>query len=332
MRLIGSPVSYAEMAERTDADIVGLFNEPPDSTESHHPNDWMVGGSVQLSREFEEFAKAHPDRALAIVEQLCPGEQERPAAYAVRGLLAAKRPTPEVIALVQQLDNRGFVGQEFRETVAFALDDLARADGLPEAACDLLHRWRLADWTNNDRDEAEREDGDNAQVPASILWRYGGMVTLPHGRFPVLSALTRGYLCRHPHAADLWLAMLRDHVEREETLTNWRAMSLYLENVWDCSDRDHAVGFLDRLFARYPEVLRCHLGVRLLASVAQLLSDEVRQCGTKPSGGGTRTGAHRRSANSSVSATFCTQKTDGHAIEWRPPFQSRRAPSTSGSP
>jgi len=277
MRLIGSPVSHAEMAGRTDAEIVSFFNDLPDSTESHHPNDFMVGGSVQLSREFEEFVKGHPDRAMTVVARLRPGEQERPAAHAVRGLVAAKRPVPEIIALVRQLEDRGFAGQEFREMVAFALDELAPANGLPQEACDLLQSWRLADWPNNDCDDTEPGDRDDSRRPASILWGIGGTVPLPHGRFPVLSALTRGYLCRRPPAADLWLEMLRDHVEREESLTNWRAMALYLGDVWCCSDQGQAMAFLDRLFALYPGVLACHLGVRLLAQVAQLLSDEVRR-------------------------------------------------------
>ncbi|MDB5308651.1 MAG: hypothetical protein JWO38_2853 [Gemmataceae bacterium] len=277
MQLIGSPVSHTEMDGLADAEIIALFDELPDSTEGHHPNDWMVGGSVQLSREFEEFAKGHPDRAVAVLERLRPGAQERPAAHGIRGLVAAKRPVSEVIALVRQLDARGFTGQEFRETVAFSLDDLGRADGLPDAACELLHRWRLAAWPDNDRDEDERGERDDSRRPASILWQYGGTVTLPHGRFPVLSALTRGYLCRRPHAADLWLGMLRDHVEREEGLTNWRAMCLYLGDVCCCSDRDQARAFLDRLFERFPDVTRCQLGVRLLARVSQLLSEDGRQ-------------------------------------------------------
>ena len=277
VQFIGSPVSQAEMAGRTDAEIAGLFDEFPDSTETHNPKDWMEGGSVQLSGEFEEFAKVHPDRALAVVARLRPGDQERPAAHCVRALVAVKRPAAEVVALVEQLDARGFAGHEFRETVAFALDDLARTDGLPEPACDLLHRWRLAEWPNNDRDETHHENTGEAQRPTSILWQYGGTVMLPHGRFPVLSALTRAYLCRRPHAADRWLEMLRDHVEREESLANWRAMGLYLENVRCCSDRDGARAFLDRLFTRFPAVLACHLGVRLLARVAQLLPDGVRR-------------------------------------------------------
>src|SRR5262249_44819464 len=54
MHRIDSPVSHTEMASLADAGVAALFDELPDSTEDHHPRDWLVGGSVQLSREFEE--------------------------------------------------------------------------------------------------------------------------------------------------------------------------------------------------------------------------------------------------------------------------------------
>jgi hypothetical protein len=276
VRLIGSPVSHSEMEGRTDSEVASLFDELPDSTESSHPNDCMAGGSVQLSQEFEAFARAHPDRALAVAGRLRPGDQERPAAHAVRGLVAAKRPADEVLALVEALDARGFACPEFRETVAFALDDLARTAGLPERACNLLHRWRLADWPSDDREETGHERDDHARSPTSILWQNDGMVALPRGRFPVLAALSRGYLCREPPATGPWLDMLCDHVQREESAAVWRAMCLYLGDVWWCSDRERAQAFLERLFAGWPAVLTCNLGVRLLARVAQLLPDEIR--------------------------------------------------------
>jgi hypothetical protein len=277
MRLIGSPVSRAGIEARSEAEIVALFDEFPDSTESHNPNDWMVGGSVQLSREFEDFTKAHPDRALAVVATLRPGIQERPASHLVRGLVAMKHPVAEVIAIVQQLDARGFGSQDFRETVALALDDLARTEGLPEIACDLLERWRIADWSIVDDAKSNRRDTDDSSRTTSILWQYGGTVSVPQGRFSVLSALTRGYLCRQPHAADRWLEMLSDHIEREESAASWRAMCLYLENVRCCTDQVRVRSFLERMFVRFPAVLRCDLGVRLLARVAELISEEIRQ-------------------------------------------------------
>ena len=276
LQLIGSPVSRDELVDRTNAAIAALFDELPDATHSHHPNDWMTGGSVQLSREFEEFVKTCPDRAAAVISRLRPGEQERPAAHGVRGLVAARHPAAEIIEMVETLDARGFTGVEFRETVAFALGDLA-AGGLPAAGDALLNRWRLADWPNNDRAESERNRDADRRHPTSLLWQYGGTFALPHGRFPVLYALTRSYLSRVPHAADLWLDVLLDHVEREESLTNWRAMCLYLGDVRCCSDRPRVAAFFARLFDRFPGVLASQVGARLLAQVSPLLDDEQRR-------------------------------------------------------
>lgn len=276
-RLITSPVSRDELAARTDAEIAALFDELPDSTDSHHPKDWMRGGSVQLSREFEELVKERPDRAAGVVARLQPGHQERPAAHAVQGLVAAKRPAAEVVELVQLLDARGFSGEEFRSSVAYSLGDLGREAGLSDGACELLDRWRVAKWANNDHDEPASNEGDPAQ-PTSILWRYGGTVGLPHGRFPVLAALTRGYLYRTPPAADRWLAMLLDHVDRDESLTNWRATALYLDNLWCCQDRVRASEFLVRLLVRHPAVFADDRGVYFLARVAALFPDDRRRC------------------------------------------------------
>ena len=102
-------------------------------------------------------------------------------------------------------------------------------------------------------------------------------MTVPRGRFALLDALTAGYLFRQPHAADRWLEMLRDHVEREEAEVTWQTMCLYLPNLRCCSDRAAAGAFLQRLFERFPGVLTCELGARLLAQAAHLLPDEARR-------------------------------------------------------
>src|SRR5207248_87665 len=47
-------------------------------------------------------------------------------------------------------------------------------------------------------------------------------------------------------------------------------MCLCLADVRCCSDRERAGAFLARLFERFPGVLTCRVGVRLLAGVAHL--------------------------------------------------------------
>ena len=278
MELIRSPVSHAEMAGLSDDGILAILDRLPNATEDHDPKEWTTGGSVQASREFKEFAKLHAGRAAAIVPRLRPADQQRPAGHGVQGLVEAGHPCGEVIELILRLDERGFAGQEFRATAASALRDLARPAGLPDDACELLERWRRSEWTEHEPASAREDEGrEPPRHPRSVVWHYGGSVSVPQGRFSVLDALTAGYLFRQPHAADRWLGMLQDHVEREETEVTWQVMCLYLRNVRCCSDLAAAGAFLRRLFGRYPGVLRCELGAQLLAQVAHILPDEVRQ-------------------------------------------------------
>ena len=275
MHQIVSPVSHVEMASQSDEEILGLFDRLHDATGGHDPRDWMRGGSQQASGEFRDFAKLHPVRAAAVLTRLRHADQQRPAAYGVQGLAEAGRPVAEVVELVRRLDERGFTGQEFRATVASALSSLGRPKGLPESACELLERWRVADWPGDRPGAHQVEARDAARYPSSIVWGPDSVVSLSHGRFSVLDALTVGYLHRKPHAASRWLEMLRDHVEREETEVNWRVMCLDLSDVRWCPDQAAAGEFLERLFGRFQGVLTCEHGVRLLADVAHLLSDEA---------------------------------------------------------
>ncbi len=331
MWAIVSPVSHTEMTDRSDDDILALFDELPDGTGTEHPADRMVGGSVQASREFGDFAKAHPARAVGIIPRFRAADQQRPAAAGVRGLVDAGRPVGEVGLLVRGLDRASFTGHEFREDVASALDNLARANGLPDDLCALLEGWRTADWPGvNER--AERGEPRDLSQPTSILWCHGGLVTLPHGRFTILSALTRGYLCRKPHAAERWLAVLESHLELDDPPATWQAMCLYLSNV-HLVDRHRASAFLTRLYERYPSVAEGAMGRASWPKSAP-------SCPRKSGGGrsvGLGTGAATRGDRHSVSwlvcGTYSTPTTSGPATRSKPssPMRTRTPPNGSGS-
>ena len=126
MKFIGSPVSSEEMAAMLDDDIAARIEELPDSTEWHNPKDRMLGGSVQLSREFEKFVASNADRGLALLPRLQPGVHEMYAAAAIKGLVAAERLVTEVFGVVADFDRRGFHSHDFRTEVSWAAASLAR--------------------------------------------------------------------------------------------------------------------------------------------------------------------------------------------------------------
>ncbi len=80
---IGSPMEAAAMAKAKDRDILKIFSEIPDNFNWDHPTHWMRGGNIQLSRAFAEFARTHPERAMRLIEQFEPLQQERAAGYAL---------------------------------------------------------------------------------------------------------------------------------------------------------------------------------------------------------------------------------------------------------
>ena len=59
----------------------------------------------------------------------------------------------------------------------------------------------------------------------SLLWAHGRTTVLPGGNYPVLEALTLGYLLREPMDADRWLSVLDQHLLRREDRAVWDALA-----------------------------------------------------------------------------------------------------------
>ncbi|MBK8964222.1 MAG: hypothetical protein IPM75_14405 [Candidatus Competibacteraceae bacterium] len=91
---IGSPMEATAMAKAKDRDILKIFREIPDSTNWNHPSDWMRGGNIELSRAFAEFARTDPGRAIRLMEQFEPHQQERAAGYALDAMAETLKRQP----------------------------------------------------------------------------------------------------------------------------------------------------------------------------------------------------------------------------------------------
>ena len=89
---IESPMSSEQMHMATDDQILALFEELTDDTEWDHPRRQFtdfVGGSVQASREFANFASDAPHRAMKLIGMFEAGNMERPTGYALAELAKA---------------------------------------------------------------------------------------------------------------------------------------------------------------------------------------------------------------------------------------------------
>jgi len=266
MTEITSPMSVSSMEKASDSQILKLFAELVDSTGSHHPRNWSRGGAEQASREFGRLAESDPERAMRLLRQLRPEDQQKPAIYAMRALGNNKDITDaELFSHIVDLDTAGFCGADFRSEAASACGQRAnKRDGLPEHICTLLHGW-LREWTEWDYFRHDKDDfgSQNELTGRSLLWNRGGYV-YPHGSFWVLYALTYGYLRQKPSNLDRWMQMLEGHLDRPEGIYVWKVFTEELRFLGRC-DKKRAGAFVAKLFEKYPQVRDSQFGVVLLA-------------------------------------------------------------------
>ena len=281
---IGSPMSSEQMERATDGQVLALFEELTDDTGWDHPRrrySHSVGGSVQASREFASFASRSPERALPLIRSFQAGKTERPAGAALAELAKGDVDPAELIACVQEFDDRGFKSIEFRTDAARCLGDVARrAGGLNDKTCGLLESWidecePVADTDSGDSvngaagDIAEGNIAEESKQ-ASLLWDVRPGYAVPHGNYPFLESLMWGYLRREPAALNNWLGALERHLSRREDARVWQEVA---EDLWRLieADRTRAVEFLGSLFSSVPEVFRSGTGATLIAQVMSWL-------------------------------------------------------------
>lgn len=283
---IGSPMSRDAIRKADDDDILNAFEELPDDTEWDHPRRRMMGGNIQLSREFAEFAKAEPERAAALIRRFRRGVGERAAGYALDAMAADADPDL-VVELFLELETRGFTGEEYRASAARALGQLVgRKETLGDEVIDVLRSW-LAPYippTQQGGDEAEDEPttpdplsddetkSDDERM-TSVLWGYGGFAILPHGNYPVLESITRALLGRGEH--DRLVDILAEHLERDENPDVWRAMLQYFVYLQP-ADETRRASLLSALFARYPALLGTMEATYVLAHAHWWVPELVR--------------------------------------------------------
>jgi len=277
---IGSPMESAAMAKAKDRDILKIFREIPDNTNWDHPTHWMRGGNIQLSRAFAEFARTDPERAIRLLEQFAPLQQERAAGYALEAMADDTPNDNRIIDALLDLHARGFQAEEFRDPAARAIEKIAsRKADISDEVIGLLVDWlRLTPAPPEEAVEGQdvkltsgsKEENLKA---GSILWGYGGASFLPGGNFNILSALATILLNRNETGRDRYFAILEDHFLLERNPNIWNALLLRLCNAGG-STPQVVSSFLRKLFDRFPEILITREAITFLAH-AQRWDDQL---------------------------------------------------------
>jgi len=277
---IGSPMEAAAMAKAKDRDILKIFREIPDNTNWDHPTHWMRGGNIQLSRAFAEFARTDPERAIRLIEQFEPLQQERAAGYALDGMADDASNDSRVIEALLDLYARGFQAEEFRESAARAIEKIAsRKADISDEVIGILIEWLslthapVEESVKDDDIELSSGSKDEDLREGSILWGHGGASVLPSGNFNILSALASILLNRREAGRDRYLAILDDHLPRERNPNIWKALLYRLTNAGGSTPQVVST-FVRKLFDRFPEILTTREGVIFLA-YAQRWDDQL---------------------------------------------------------
>ncbi|WP_431484123.1 alpha/beta fold hydrolase [Pseudomonas solani] len=249
---IGSPVSATQMDRAADADVLNLFNELTDDTAWDHPRHRMNGGAIQAGRELAELSKSNLAKVLRIIRALDPRRNEIPVSCALRELVPAGLSAPAFYSLVAELEDKGFVGADFRRDAAYAITNAANKEApVPDDMVDRMERW-LVPSPAEDSSDIETDAKDDS---SSVLWGYGTIGALPNGNYPTLSALTSACLTAEPPRLDRWLSILERHTTCVEWPQVWEALIprelLYLRMV----DRSRAEALVDQLVASAPSIV-----------------------------------------------------------------------------
>ncbi|MCU1325280.1 MAG: hypothetical protein JWN34_650 [Bryobacterales bacterium] len=250
--LVVSPMSATQMGKAKDRDIVGLFAELTDDNDGRRHFS-LRGSSVEASREFGEFAKSHPRRALQLFDRLAPRKQERPVSEALAAMMeGALIPAGNAFRVVRELDARGFQSSDFRQRVCWAISTVAQKNlGLSNEDETLLESWLEPSASEPDTEDQPRKVSKRRFLGDSLRTRV-----LPHGNYPILRALFIGAICRLPMDADLWLGILERHLEmRQESVHVWAALAFHEFSWLRHAEHSRATKFISQVFSRYPALL-----------------------------------------------------------------------------
>lgn len=266
---IDSPMDAMHMQRAGEEDILSLFAELTDQTQWDHPRHPMRGGVIQASRELAELAKTVPDKAIRLIRRMDPGNNEIAVGAVLRALGESKHDASALHSLILELNQKGFDSLEFRKDAADAACAVVSADtALPQDLFELLASWLRDD---PDGDIQTEDDAEDKAPSGSILWSHGGFVIVPHGNYPILSALTHACLSQQPPRTDAWLSLLETHLGRKEQLKVWGTLADNLRWLV-CAEHDRAQRFLLQLFLSYPGLCNFKTGIVLLANSQHWIS------------------------------------------------------------
>ena len=277
-QIIGSIMDSDMIARAPDEDVINAFRTLPDATGWDHPRDWMVGGNIQLSREFATFAKEDPTRAIRLIGSLEPENGTRAAGYALEAMSESAVPET-VLRLFGEVVQRGFDGEEFRGLASRAVVKLVdRKVKIGDDIISILDGWLsyplVADETKDNADletdidtgleatGAESEDQED-RIQRSLLWGQGGISMVPGGDYLTLEALLRIRLERKQF--DEIDELLRGYLGRCKDVGVWSNLLRFTPYLYPENTKLRSA-LLERLFSEVPALVETRDAAHVFAN------------------------------------------------------------------
>jgi hypothetical protein len=258
---VGAPMNVEEMSCASDQHILNLFNELSDMTETDYftgKRDLSrAGGESSQAYEFGKLIKDNPERFFRILPQLQPQHHGRYAGNAIRELVENGFPANNLIELVENLEQRGFISEEFRSDTASALEKIAeRNQGLPKSILSRLENWLLTHPKPELNDYRSKEEETSHQLQSSsIVFNTTTSHTLPSGRGSIVRAIAAGYLEQNPPDLQNWARVIKSRLEIEPHPAVWVDILTDMAPLLN-GDRTQATQLFDAVIRNCPEVLR----------------------------------------------------------------------------
>jgi len=260
-QIVGPRMTREEMARAKDEHLLSLFDELSDETGEDHPQRrWSKdlsrsGGVGEQSYEFGELVKNDPDRFLRLLPCLQPQRHEWYAGKALVNLAEINFPSSDLIQLVENLDQRGFTSEKFREDAAHALEKVAECNqGLPTRVLALMESW-LPTQTQPKLEHYRSKEEQRSNLKSPILFGIGGSHFLPGGKGNIVRVIAEGYLRQSPPDLEGWAKFIRSQLGVEPHPAVWVDILTRMPPLLN-GDRAQATELFDTVIRNCPEVLQ----------------------------------------------------------------------------
>ena len=270
VQIVGPRMTEEEMSRASDLELLNLFDELSDQTRwDRSLSVWAKdisrgGGAIEQSSEFGKLVKNDPDRCLRILPQLQPQRHESYAGNAIVNLSEIEFPPSKLIQIVEELNQRGFSSEYFRDYAARALEKIAeRNQGLPSPVLALLESW-LPTHTKPELEYYQSKDEGHSDLKSPILLGFGASHTLPGGRGNIIRAIAQGYLRQNPPNLEGWEKFIRSQLGVEPHQAIWVDILTRMPPLLK-GDRAKATELFDTVIYNYPEVLQYQFALYFIA-------------------------------------------------------------------